>query len=501
MEQGLGALDYGILVIYMFALAGIGWWAARKSTKNTEDYFLASRSIPWLVTTASFLATIISALTFIASPGEGFSSDMKYLFSNIGDVSASFFIATCFLPVFQKHNVTSIYQVIEMRLGSAVRTACSGYFLISRIIASAVRIVVVAKVVEVISDHQLSFNTSVIGTVVVILSYTVMGGGRAVAWTDTLQFFLLMGGAFTALGFICQKVPGGFWGVVQVGRDAHKFNFLEVFDGDNFGTLLLMATWAFFQSSAAYGCDQDMAQRLLACNNPKKARWSLMVSGLAGVPIAFLFLFIGVGLFAFSKVDPSFLKGMTDTDQVFPLFIIRVMPPGLRGLLLAAVASAAMGSADSALASLATAFTLDFYRPFFGKGQSEERTVMISKISYVCFGVLFVLLAMAIHRMDNLLWLAFRIVGFTYGPLLGVFLVAMMTEWVVQPALLLAMMFSYTTVAAVFGIYANFAVKAGSTAALWVHLDKKWPLFVVVGALFVFFGSAVLRTRTTYSES
>lgn len=488
----LGTLDLVVLLVYVVTLAGIGWWAARKSTKSTEDYFLASRSIPWWITTASFLATIISALTFIGTPGEGYGRDFKFLFSNIGDITACFFVAGVFLPAFQKLRVTSIYQLVEARFGPEVRTTCSAYFLISRTLAATVRVVAIAKVVEVVSGGALGFNACVIGTVAVILSYTVMGGGRAVAYTDTMQFFLLIGGALTALGYIVNQVPGGFAGIIDAGSHAvdatgkvyNKFNFMDAFSGQNFTWLILLSVWGFFQSTAAYGCDQDMAQRLLACNDNRKARWSLMISGLAGIPITSLFLFIGVGLYAYARVHPELIAGMTDNDHIFPRFILTVMPEGLRGLLLAAVASAAMGSADSALASLATAFVIDFYKPFLGKDSSEGTMVLVSKLCYIGFGVLFVVLAVSIRTMEQLLWLSFKMVPFTYGPLLGVFLVALLTNWQVKPRRMLALMLATTAVFLTLAFAAYKLADATNPTSIWTMLDRDyWRLYVVFGAL------------------
>ena len=499
----LGALDASILIAYVVVLASIGWWAARKTAKTTDDYFLASRSIPWLVTTASFVATCISALTFVGTPAEGYAADYRYLFSNGGDIAATVFIASVFLPHFQKLRVTSIYQAVALRFGPPTRTACSAYFLLTRTLASTVRIVAIAKVLEVVSGGGISYPHCVVIVVGLILAYTTLGGGRAIAWTDLLQFCLLMTGAVTALVYIVRHVPGGVPAILDAGRHAvradgtlyNKFNFLELLRPENLWLLFLMTVWGFFNSSASYGTDQDMAQRLLACNDNRKARWSLMAWGLAGIPITFLFLSIGVCLYAYARVHPQFVAGMTDTDHVFPRFILTSMPPGLRGLLLAAVASAAMGSADSALASLATAFTIDFYKPFWGKGADEAQCVRVSRLSFFAFGVLFILFALGLHNLDNLLWLAFRIISFTYGPLLGVFTVAILTDWRVSARRIVALMISYTLASFGLAMYAWWAATHGGSA-FWMALHQTyWRLYVIFGALLVPLGAYLLRER------
>jgi SSS family transporter len=500
-ELNLGWLDGTILACYVAALAGIGWWAAHRTVKTTEDYFLANRSIPWLVTTASFVATCISALTFIGTPAEGFASDFRYLLSNPGDIAATIFIAMVFLPHFQKLRVTSIYQAVAERFGPSARTTCSAYFLLTRSLASTVRIVAIAKVLEVVSGGSLSYPNCVVIVVGGILAYTTLGGGRAIAWTDLMQFSLLVIGALASLIYITTHVPGGVTAIVDAGRHAmtaegtpyNKFNFMEMYKPSNLGLMALMTLWGFFNSSAAYGTDQDMVQRLLSCNDNRKARWSLMAWGLAGIPITFLFLSIGAGLYAYARVHPDLIAGMTDNDHIFPRFILGVMPHGLRGLLLAAVASAAMGSADSALASLSTAFTMDFYKPFWGRGQPEEKVVKVSKLSFVGFGLFFMVVALGLKSMDNLLWLAFRLIAFTYGPLLGIFIVTIMTDWKLSPRQVLGLMLAPTLITFFLAMLAWFMSTHGG-GPFWTELHGTyWRLYTIFGTLFVPAGAWLLN--------
>ncbi|MBI5202705.1 MAG: sodium/solute symporter [Elusimicrobia bacterium] len=490
----LGWLDGTILLTYVVTLASIGWWAAHKTAKTTEDYFLASRSIHWLVTTASFFATCTSALTFVGTPAEGYSSDYRYVLSNGGDILACFMIAGFFIPHFQKLRVTSIYEAVERRFGRDARTLCSFYFLLTRTLASTVRVVAIAKVLEVVTGGALTFNQCMFAVVGAILLYTTMGGGRAIAWTDLMQFILLYGGAAVALVYIVQQVPGGLSGILEAGKHAvkpdgtvyNKFNFLEMAKPENIALLGLMTVWGFFNSSAVYGTDQDMVQRLLACNDPKKARWSLLIWGLAGIPITMLFLTIGVGLYAYVQTHPQLIAGMTDNDHIFPRFILTTMPHGLRGLMFAAIAAAAMGSADSALASLATVFVMDFYKPFWGKNCTEEQIVKVSKQSFVAFGVLFIVFGLTLRQLDSLLWLAFKLISFTYGPLLGLFSVAILTDWNVNARKVIPVMVLYSVVSFTIAMFAwHFATQPGAMG-FWVDLHKTyWRFWIIGGALIV----------------
>jgi len=368
------------------------------------------------------------------------------------------------------------------------------YFLLTRALASTVRIVAIAKVLEVATGGGLSYAQCVVVVIIVILAYTTMGGGRAIAWTDTLQFVLFMTGALSALVYLVSHVPGGVSGILESGRHAvradgtvyNKFNFLELYKPENLILLLLMGVWGFFNSSATYGADQDMMQRLLACKDAKKAQWSLMVWGLAGIPIVLLFLSIGASLYAYAQVHPELISGMKDPDHIFPRFILTTMPAGLRGLLLAAIASAAMGSADSALASLATAFTIDIYKPRWGRSRSEASHVKVSKLTFVGFGLLFLAFALFLRNLDNLLWLAFRMIAFTYGPLLGLFIVVILTDWKLPTKKVLAMMLVPTLVFFFTAMYAWSATTAGTATPFWAAMHKTyWRLYVIAGALVV----------------
>ncbi len=268
---------------------------------------------------------------------------------------------------------------------------------------------------------------------------------------------------------------------------------MELYKPKNLGLTLLMVVWGFFNSSAAYGTDQDMVQRLLACGDQRKARWSLLMWGLASIPITLLFLSIGASLYAYAQVHPELIAGMTDNDHVFPRFILTTMPHGLRGLMFAAVASASMGSADSALAALATAWTMYFYRPFFGRGKTEAQVVKASKVSFIFFGLLFMIFALLLRRLDNLLWLAFRLIAFTYGPLLGIFIVTIMTDWKVPARKVTGLMLVYTV--ATFAL-AMAAWRFSDVPGFWRELHGTyWRLYVIGGALWVPAGCWLLRTE------
>ncbi len=499
----LGGFDWAILIAYVAIISGIGFWAARRVKKNTDDYFLAGRSIPSFVTWASFVATCLSAVTFIGVPAEGYSSDFRYLLSSPGDIAATFFIAYAFLPYFQKLRVTSIYEAIGLRFGSSVRTLSSAYFLITRLLASTVRVVAVAKVLEVVSGGGLSYSNSVLIIVGFILVYATLGGGRAVAWTDTIQFFLLIGGALAALFYLLTHIPGGVLTVIALGRHAvkpdgtvyNKFNFLNLLSPPNLGILALMMIWGFFNSSAAYGADQDMVQRLLACRDEKGARLSLMMWGLSSVPIVFVFLSIGASLYAYAHFHPGLISGMRDSDHIFPRFILTAVPNGLRGLLLAAVFSAAMGSADSAMASLSTSFIIDFYVPLINPALSEENRLKASKISFLIFGVFFIAFALLLRHLDNLLWLAFRITAFTYGPLFGIFIVAILTGWRLKGRNLSILAISTSFLTVVMAAIAWIETLHGAQG-FWKNLHETyWPLYVVFGSLLVVFGAYLFREK------
>ncbi len=432
-------LDWIVILSYAGVVIGFGFLAGKKES-TTEDYFLGGRKMPWISVMISIYATSLSALTFIGVPGAAFEGDFVYLQLAIGDLAGRMLVSTLLLSVYYKSRVTTIYEFLGKRFGPRSRDAGTGFFMLTRLLASGVRLAGCAIALSVVFDIPL--NSAIILIAVVAFIYTTLGGIKAVIWTDALQFFLLLGGAIVTLFFIWSAMPGGFGEFFQIGSEFGKFKIFHVsaspshpeffLNFNNPNALAAGLLFGCFTTFAVLGTDQDLVQRMLTCDHVKKGQRALLWTAALNFPITLLFLGVGAALFAYYKVAPdaavdTFIA-TRHTDYIFPHFIKTVLTPGLRGLLIAALLAAAMSSLDSALNALSSTFHIDIYKRYINPGTTEKHAVTISRYTVVIFAAVLALVAMQCGKTESVLWLGFKIFGYTYGAMIGVFLIAVLTD-------------------------------------------------------------------------
>ena len=435
----ISVLDWVVILIYAGVVIAFGFLAGKKES-TTEDYFLGGRKMPWLSVMISIYATSLSALTFIGVPGAAFEGDFVYLQLAIGDLAGRVLVSTLLLSAYYKSQVTTIYEFLGKRFGPRSRDAGTGFFMLTRLLASGVRLAGCAIALSVVFDIPL--NSAIILIAVVAFIYTTLGGIKAVIWTDALQFFLLLGGAIVTLFFIWSAMPGGFSEFFQIGSEFGKFKVFHVsaspshpeffLNFNNPNALAAGLLFGCFTTFAVLGTDQDLVQRMLTCDHVRKGQKALLWTAALNFPITLLFLGVGAALFAYYKVSPdTAVDGFIathHTDYIFPHFIKTVLTPGLRGLLIAALLAAAMSSLDSALNALSSTFYIDIYKRYIRPETTEKHAVTISRYSVIIFAAVLALVAMQCGKTESVLWLGFRIFGYTYGAMIGVFLIAVLTD-------------------------------------------------------------------------
>lgn len=430
----LGGIDWAVIAFYFAVIAAIGIWAGRKG-KTTEDFFLGGRRMPWTTAMLSLLATEASAVTFIGAPGDSFGGNMWYAQMAIGSLVARIIVATVFLTAFYKFRVTTVYEFLKHRFGEATRGTGAAFFIVTRLLASGVRLCVMAKVLDVVVDG-IDFPMALALVATIAVAYTFFGGIRAVMWTDVVQFVIFIGGAWLAFGILLSKIDGGWSGMIDAARNAvtsegEAIDKTRIFDF-SFSFTSKTVFWAavlcgLFQSMAAFGTDQDMTQRMLTCRKPSLAKRGLILTGLIDFPVVFTFLLIGLALYAL-KAQTGFAASLEDTDHVFPTFIVTYLPMGIKGLMLAAVFAAAMSSLDSALSALSTSAVVDLYKVHIKPGASDRHYLVVSRFFVVVFAIALVIFAWTVKDIGGVLTLAFKSVSYTYGGLLGVFLLGLLTR-------------------------------------------------------------------------
>jgi len=451
-------LDLAIILVYFVMIIGIGLYAAR-GQKTMETYALGNRSMPWWAVLASILASEISAGTFLGTPSEGYAK-LNFLYAQlvIGTIIARLLVAGIFIKPFYDLKVVSIYEFLEIRFGRVTRRLASFVFLLTRSLASGSRIFVAAILLvlawevmhpefrqlegeERFRQELVIYVGAVVAITFLTALYTTLGGIKAVVWTDLIQVSLMFGSAIYVFFWLLGKTGG--WGgffesIKQPAFIATGIDSTKGF-GENVKGILSQeyTIWAAFLGSvfttlATHGTDQDMVQRMLTSQDHKKGQRSVIVSGLIDLPVVIGFLAIGILLFRFYMQNPD--RAPLHDPGIFAWFMVHDLSPGLRGLLAAGLFATAMGSLSTALNALATTFTKDWYVGYFRPQASSHEQFKAARLATVGFSVLlaFIGIGTAFIKLKNpdlrLIPIVLGSFGYTYGSLLGVFLIGMLTK-------------------------------------------------------------------------
>ena len=423
--------DFAILAASLAFLVAIGGVFSREQ-RGTADFFLARRRIPWWAACLSFLATEISAVTIIAVPATAYSENWEYGQFFVGSSLAKLAVAYLFIPAFYRYDCTTIYEFLLYRFGQASQVTGSVFFFITRLLGSGVRLMAAALAVAVLVGWPL-WATIALFTVVSI-AYIALGGVKAVVWTNVFQAgAFLVGGALT-VAFLAWRTDGGLGAMLGTAAEAGRLSVINwgpspgapdflrrVLTDPNIFWLAILN--GFIGSMAAFGTDHDLMQRLLTVETRGESQRTLALTPIGTLVTLLLYLAIGAGLFTYYAQHPG--VGLPRPDEIFPFFIRTAMPEILRGVMLTAIV---LASIDSPLGSLSASFVTDIYRPLLAPGRSERHYLWVSRVAVVAFGLTLAALAWGFSFFDKILWLAFKIAGVTFGSLLGVFLLGLLTR-------------------------------------------------------------------------
>ena len=418
----MGGLDWGIVAAAVVLLLVISYIFGRQQ-RDTGDFFLGGRRIPWIVACLSFVATEISALTIVGMPHTAFTENWRWMQFLIGLAFARLFVAFLFIPAFYHYRCTSIYEFLGHRFGPATQATGSLYFLVTRLLASGVRLYATGMAVGKIMDWPLT-TTIALFTAVSIL-FIAFGGIKAVVWSGAYEAIFFVVAGVLVVGYLIHHLDGGWVSALQTAQEAGRlstFNFqLNLNDASTF--------WAgtaggLFTGLVSFGADQEMVQRLLTVETRRSSQKTIVATIVTVLPVYWLYLLIGTLLYVFYSQHPE-LPLPQETKEIFPHFVRAVLPAGLKGLLLGAII---LASIDSPLNSLTSSFISDIYRPLLRKHAAEKHYLLVSRLAVAGFGLLLAGIAAACAPVENILWFAFQIYALTGGPMLGVFLLGLLTR-------------------------------------------------------------------------
>ncbi len=430
----MAPVDWYIVVGSLLAVLGVGLCVSRR-TEEVKDYFLAGRSFGAVLVAISVIATETSAATVIGGPDTSFRGNLAYLQTTIGAVLSRFFLAYFVIETYYKHDVVTVYGFLQKRFGRAVQLFSSYLFLFGRLLASGARLYIASLAIASICNCNFSLAIILTGLVAVI--YSVQGGLRAVIWTDLLQGVLFLSIGVYAFYFILSEVGGlavvtaELSGTNKITFFDFSFNVLSLDFWANPYTFLGAVIGGFTLGLATHGTDQDMVQRMLACRTSEQGKRSLILTGLLEIPVALLFVSLGLVLWVYFK---KFGLEVPIGESVFPYFISSVVPEGFKGLFVVAVLAAAMSSLDSALNALSAVTVSDIC--------NSKKKAAFYRNSSLLWGILLIFTALilgwyhqglidveSVSREGELLTLALGVMALVYGPLLGIFIIGLFTSW------------------------------------------------------------------------
>jgi SSS family transporter len=490
----LSTFDLALVAVYLVAITLFGLRfrekkGSGKADKSLKSYFLANNTIPWWAIALSIVSAETSTLTIISIPGVAFAGDFGFLQIVLGYMLGRIVVAGLFLPRYFAGEMLTAYQLIDQRFGPFLHKVTAALFLLTRAAAEGVRVFAISIVVGIAIGTG---DTLSIGIICLLtLLYTFEGGMAAVIWTDVVQMFIYVGGTIIAVFTLGSHVTGGWSNIAQVANTAHKFhmfNFaLNLTTSYTFWAGVLGGT---FLTMASHGTDQLMVQRMLAARNLRESRFALLSSGVVIFIQFALFLLIGVGLYVFYGQHPATFSG---NDRIFPTFIVREMPIGIAGLLVAAILAAAMSNLSAALNSLSSTTVVDFYMHLRPNADDRERAI-ISKSSTVLWALVLFAIAVAtvsVGGKGHVVEIALSIASVAYGCLLGVFLLGTLTKFATQWGAIIGMIVGFILNVWLWqgphiAPYLTHIISAETMLHLLAPTNIAFTWYVIIGALVTF---------------
>lgn len=439
VEHHFSSIDWFVVIAYLLSMIALGAVVGRRA-RTTDAYMLASRRIPFWAAGLSLLATSLSAATFVGAPEASYAGNLTYLSQSIGSLIAAALVAAIFIPAFYRSGVTTVYELLEQRFGVSGRLSASAMFLVGRVFASGARLFIAGIPISIVLFGD-SKAEHLIPSILVIAScailYTMAGGIRAIIWTDTAQIVILLGAALGAVVLLMQRIDmpiGEMWASIGEASTGDGSSKLTLFD-TRLDPSLPFTLWTALigmtlLNTAAMGTDQDLAQRLLTCTSWRRAAGAVLLSNLLGVCVVSIFMAAGLLLWLFHQTSAT--PGAPPARDVFISFILAEAPLGMRGLVIAGVAAAAMSSLDSALGAMSSASVWDFYKRL-RPTKDDAHYVFASRLGVVLWGAAlaaFACVCVHWHASSDagLLEFSLGVMTLAYGGLLGVFLTVLLTK-------------------------------------------------------------------------
>lgn len=516
---GLTTFDAVVLAAYLAAMLAMGFVIARRNA-STEDFFVGGRNLPSWAVGISLIASLLSTITYLGMPSEMFRTGIGFLTRQLGIPVVLLIVWFVWVPFFMRLNLTSAYEYLERRFDYRTR-ALAGVFCICLLLGWMAVVVLTASgaMVEIanlqldwfFSDNKADadMHAVILGIGLFSVVYTTLGGLRAVVWTDVIQFFVLLGGAVFTMGAVAWQTQTGLGDWLDFSRD-YTHERVEWFSWDvtNRSTVFSISIGMLFWHACTHGANQVALQRYFSVKDVWAARKSFLVNALSSIGLGVLLAGVGLSLMYFVLNDGFVSGDMLQTQQdlmssdnairvdaqrrVFPQFIRLYLPPGMRGLVIAALFAAAMSTIDSGANSISTILTVDFLRPRRQEPLSVLAELRIARVITASLGLAIVGLTIWLYHLSketNIIDLCQRGFNCFLGPLGGLFILAMFSRTATPATVIPALL-----VGEVVGIGTSYSKDLfGVPFSTHLVVPSAWLATVFVSLLL----SVLLRTRAT----
>jgi SSS family solute:Na+ symporter len=491
MTSQLRTTDLIVLIVYMAGVFAMGCWFARKSGKP-EGFMAAGRSLPGWAVGLSIFGTYVSSIGFLGNTGKAYGGTWNSWVFGLSLPIAAVIAVRWFIPLYRGSSEVSAYYHLEKRFGPWARTYALICYLMSQLARIGTILYLVALALSPLTGWDI--KTIILVTGVLVTAYTLLGGIEAVIWTDVVQSFVLIAGAFLCAGLILAGMPEGSGQLFEIAKENGKFSLGSFSLSPGSFTLPQPTFWivllyGVFINIQNFGIDQSFVQRYATAKSDRAAKSSVWLAALLFPVMSALFFFIGTGLFSLYEANPEMLNeirtqvvvtqlaqdGLTATndliaakaaaltaadvgDKVLPHFIVNKLPIGLAGLLIAAIFAAAMSSMDTSLNSSATLYLCDIHKRYFRPEAGDSESMRILHGATLIVGIAGTLTALAMLRVKSALDAWWNLQGIFTGGMLGLFLLGLISRKARNP-------------------HAIISVIVGALLILWLSLSKTglWP--------------------------
>jgi len=420
-----------LIVFFVLTFGNVIFGASFFFRSRTSDHFTAGGGrLPAWVVGMSIFATFVSSISFLALPGKAYMSDWNAFVFSLSIPFASFLAIKFFVPLYRNIGSISAYNYLEIRFGSWARIYASICYILTQLMRTGAILLLLALPLNALFGW--SIKSIIVFTGIAVTFYSMLGGIKAVVWTDAIQGIILITGALVCALILTFSMPEGPGQLFSIAAASHKFSLGNFGPSLRDSTFWVVLIYGLFINLQNYGIDQNYVQRYMTTGSLKEAKSSALFGSLLYIPVSMVFFYIGTALFAFYSANPDILPAELKIpgagDKVFPHFIVNNLPVGITGLLIASIFAAGMSTVATSINSTATIILSDYYKRYFNKDANEKSSMKILYGSSLIFGCLGTFVALALVGVESVLDAWWALASIFSGGMLGLFLLGWLTD-------------------------------------------------------------------------